>query len=640
VTAAALLAMIALAVRQPNLDLVQVGLAVVLSIPAAAVGFVVGLRRPDNAIGPLMSLYAAVFALMLGLQGAYDQAVQQRPGSLPVAAASFALERGSWMALYVPVALILMTFPTGRFLSWRWRWVAVGLIVVTVVFAFIAAMSPAPLPGPLADQHPFGTAPLWLRAVGWALLPVFMALLVASAVSMALRYRRSTDPVERAQLRWLGLGAWTLPATLLLCWLSLLLFGRPELGLIGLGFAVVAIPATTVVAMLRHDLYDVDRALSAVATYAVISACLLAVVTATEVVAGVVLGHGSAVVAALGTAVSIPVLAPLRRRAQRAIDRRLYPMRAALQQGTGELRAAIDAGTAEPEDIESTLRQALRAPDLRIGFLPPGEDTALDRRGRPVPNGVTIDLAGAAVGMLEAGETAASNSLLREAANASALFVELGRLRAGMAQAMAEIQSSRGRLLRHGYDERRKLQRDLHDGAQQRLVALGISLRLAQRHLKDSDDEVDALLDHAVTQLGTAVAELRAIATGLRPPGLDAGLGAAVLSLAASAPLPVDVLVADDLVPDDIATTAYYVVSEAMTNAIKHANASRIRIALCRSQEGLLVEVSDDGIGGAHPAGSGLAGLADRVAAAGGELRVDSAREAGTLVKAELPCRS
>jgi signal transduction histidine kinase len=143
-----------------------------------------------------------------------------------------------------------------------------------------------------------------------------------------------------------------------------------------------------------------------------------------------------------------------------------------------------------------------------------------------------------------------------------------------------------------------------------------------------------------VTQLGTAVAELRAIAAGLRPPGLDAGLGAAVRSLAAGAPLPVDVSVVDDPAPDDIATTAYYVVSERLTNAIKHANASRIRIALRRSHDGLSVEVSDDGNGGAHPAGSGLAGLADRVAAAGGQLRIDSARETGTLVKAVLPCGS
>jgi signal transduction histidine kinase len=639
-TVAALLAMTALALGQPNPDLVQVGSTVLLTVPALAVGLVVGLRRPDNAVGPLLSLQAAVFAFMLGLQDAYDETVLQRPGSLPATAATFALERASWMALYVPVALILLTFPTGRFLSRRWTWVAAALVVVAVLFTLIAAMSPAPLPGQFADQHPFGTAALWLRAIGWALLPVFMALLVASAGSMVLRYRRSADPVERAQLRWLALGAWTLPATLLLCWLSLLFFGRPDLGLVGLAFAVVAIPATTVVAMLRHDLYDVDRALSAVATYAVISACLLAVVTATEMVAGVALGQGSAVVAALATAISIPALAPVRRRAQRAIDRRLYPMRAALHQGIAELRAAIDAGTAEPEDIEPTLRKALRGPGLRIGFLPPGEDTALDNRGQPVTNGVPIELAGATVGRLEAGETPASNILLREAAKASALFVELGRLRTGMAQAMAEIQSSRGRLLRHGYEERRKLQRDLHDGAQQRLVALGMSLRLAQRHLTDNDGEVHALLDQAVTQLGTAVAELRAIAAGLRPPGLDAGLAAAVRSLVAGAPLPVDVSVADDPVPDDIATTAYYVVSEGLTNAIKHANASRVHIALRRSPDGLSVEVSDDGIGGAHPAGSGLAGLADRVAAAGGQLRIDTAHEAGTLVKAVLPCGS
>ena len=205
---------------------------------------------------------------------------------------------------------------------------------------------------------------------------------------------------------------------------------------------------------------------------------------------------------------------------------------------------------------------------------------------------------------------------------------------------MAEIRTSRSRLLRHGYQERRKLQRDLHDGAQQRLVALGMSLRLAQRHLHDGGFDVDGLLDQAMAQLGTAVAELRTIAAGLRPPALDSGLGAAVRSLAATVPLPVQLAICDDDVPDDIAITAYYVVSEGLSNAMKHARARQVIVSLTRLNGDLTVAVSDDGIGGAHPAGSGLAGLADRVAAASGELRVVSPVGAGTRLEVVLPCGS
>lgn len=640
VTAAALLGAAVLAVRWSDVDEVQVGSTALLTLPSAVVGLVIGLRRPDNLVGPLMSLQGAVFAVMIGWQGAYDQVLEQDPTALPASPAYVALERGSWMALYVPIALIMLVFPGGRLISRRWRWVVGGLLVVAAAFAMIAAMSPGTLSGPLADEpHPFGIAPLWLRAIGWALLPVFMTLLVASAASMVLRHRRSTDPVERAQVRWLALGAWSLPATLLLCWLSLLATGRPDLAVVGLALIVVAVPASTAVAMLRHDLYDVDRAVSAAATYSVLSACLLAVFTVTEVVGGVLLGRGSAVVAAVATALAAGALAPARKRTQRAVDRRIYPMRATLHRVLAELRTGIDAGTSQPEQLEAVLRQALRAPDLRVGYIVPGSEDARDARGEPVTGDIRIMLSGNGVGVLDPGSSPASRELLREAATGSALFVEIARLRLGMAETMAELRTSRSRMLRHGYRERRALQRDLHDGAQQRLVSLGMSLRLAQRHLTDADFDVDGALDQAVVQLGTAVAELRTIAAGLRPPSLDAGLGVAVRSLAATMPIPVDLALCDDAVPEDIATTAFYVVSEGVANAIKHADPGRLGISLVRRNGHLTVEVRDDGLGGAR-AGSGLAGLADRVAAAGGELRIDSPPHAGTRLEAVLPCES
>ena len=231
------------------------------------------------------------------------------------------------------------------------------------------------------------------------------------------------------------------------------------------------------------------------------------------------------------------------------------------------------------------------------------------------------------------GGTVASPELLAELADASALLVEIVRLRIELRQALSEVESSRARLLHAGYEERRRLERDLHDGAQQRLVSLGMALRLAQRHLDDPELDVDGLLDASVAELATAVAELRQIAHGLRPSSLDDGLGQALSSLASKVPIPVTVDVAGEVgagrIPDDVATTAFFVASEAMANAVKHAHPAMIGLRVTRDDERLTVQVRDDGQGGASVRpGAGLAGLADRVAAAGGALSL-SVRRAG-----------
>lgn len=165
-----------------------------------------------------------------------------------------------------------------------------------------------------------------------------------------------------------------------------------------------------------------------------------------------------------------------------------------------------------------------------------------------------------------------------------------------------------------------------------------MAIRLAQRHLGDRD-QVDGLLDQAVAELGTAVAELRAIAHGLRPLDLDGGLGSAIRSLTTGLPLPVTLDLDVDEVPDDIATTAYYVASEALANVVKHAGAENVAVAVSRIEDRLHLRVHDDGRGGAQARpGSGLAGLVDRVAAAGGRLSVASPAPRGTVIEAVLPC--
>ena len=196
------------------------------------------------------------------------------------------------------------------------------------------------------------------------------------------------------------------------------------------------------------------------------------------------------------------------------------------------------------------------------------------------------------------------------------------RDRGQLSGALHEVESSRARLVQVSYEERRQLERDLHDGAQQRLVSLGMAFRVAQRHLDDGTLDVGDLLDRSVAELGTSVAELRQIAHGLRPSSLDDGLGPALRAMLRSVPMPVDLDVCADDLPDEVATTAYFVAAEAVTNSVKHADARSIDLRVTRGGDSVVVQVRDDGHGGAClPTGSTMA---DRVAALSGSLHVSS----------------
>ncbi|HEY6594595.1 MAG TPA: histidine kinase [Asanoa sp.] len=622
-------------------------ISVLLALFAVALGVLVAWRRPRNVVGPLLVLVGAS-AIGMSFDSAYAAVLRQRPGLLPVWDWYVGISPGTWMLLYLPAAFLLLYFPDGTLPGPRWRWVAYGLIVVPVLFLFPAAADPTPFPPPFQDvphlfrvPEPYGTV---VGIVGVLLLPVFLGLLIAAMAAMVVRYRRAGDPVKRAQVKWFALGALFVPATLLLCWASYLFVGSADLVVYGFAATYLALPLATAIALLKHDLYDVDKAISAATTYGLVTAALLAFYTVASFLVGVGAGRASPVAAAAATAACAAALAPLRSRLQRAVDRRLYPARRAALAAIDSLRERSLAGEARPEELESVLRSALRDPSLRVGYVVPRVSGLVSATGDPLDPGSSlrapVRVGGHSIGALVRGAVG-SKELLAELADASALLVEVVRLRIELRRALSEVESSRARLLHAGYEERRRLERDLHDGAQQRLVSLGMSLRLAQRHLDDGTVDVDALLDESVASLGTAVAELRQIAHGLRPSSLDDGLGPALSSLASKAPIPVSLEISSDPLPDDVATTAYYVASEAMANAVKHARPASIDLRVVRADGHVTVRVCDDGLGGAcvRP-GAGLAGIADRVAAAGGLLSLDSPLGRGTVVQAVLPCGS
>ena len=188
--------------------------------------------------------------------------------------------------------------------------------------------------------------------------------------------------------------------------------------------------------------------------------------------------------------------------------------------------------------------------------------------------------------------------------------------------------------------ERRRLERDLHDGAQQRLVSLALSLRLARNKVDSDPGGAVEVMDGAAHELELALEELRELARGIHPAVLsDRGLDAALRTLAARAPLPVDLKTSVNGVPDAVESAAYFVVSEALTNVAKYAQASSAVVHVEQQHGFVMVAVSDDGVGGADPsAGTGLRGLGDRLSALDGRLEVDSAPERGTTVRARIPC--
>jgi PAS domain S-box-containing protein len=203
-----------------------------------------------------------------------------------------------------------------------------------------------------------------------------------------------------------------------------------------------------------------------------------------------------------------------------------------------------------------------------------------------------------------------------------------------------ELRRSRARIVEAGDVERRRLERNLHDGAQQRLVALSLALRLAEAKLRDDPQEAERLLKTASDELSQALGELRELARGIHPAVLtDRGLRPALEALAERAPLPVDLELTQERLPAPVEAAAYYLVSEALANVAKYADASSVEISVDRRNGNAVVEVADNGVGGADPAtGSGLRGLADRIEALDGRLDVDSAPGRGTRIRAEIPC--
>jgi signal transduction histidine kinase len=313
----------------------------------------------------------------------------------------------------------------------------------------------------------------------------------------------------------------------------------------------------------------------------------------------------------------------------------------------GDLILELRAEPAPP-DLRDALAEALRDPSLELAYWLPDFETYVDRNGRMVQlpddeerTTTLIDRDGGHIAALVHDRTLEHERELLDAVGAAAgMSLENARLQAELRARVEELRGSRARVIEAGQRERQRLERDLHDGAQQRLIALSLRLSLLERRVA-GEPAVREELNTAREEIAHSLDELRDVARGIHPAVLTGhGLVVAIESLAASAPLPVQrQMELETRLPERVEVAAYYVVSESLANIAKHAEASRARVTLEKTSTILLVEVADDGIGGANTEdGSGLRGLADRVEALGGRLRVWTPHGGGTRVQAEIPC--
>jgi len=298
--------------------------------------------------------------------------------------------------------------------------------------------------------------------------------------------------------------------------------------------------------------------------------------------------------------------------------------------GRGGLPMAPPAKRAESEELFARVRDGASVNDFETERLcKDGSLVPVSIEAAPVRDG-----SGGVVGNLVA---------YTDITERKAQAAEVHRLNDELHARLEELAASRARIVAAGDVERRRLERNLHDGAQQRLVTLALDVRLALAKLDADPSGARAILAGAGDELARALEELREIARGLHPAVLtDRGLRAAVESLAGRAPLPVELAAMPDArLPEPVEAAAYYLIAEALTNVTKYARASTVRVQVVAREATVAVEVSDDGVGGADPAaGSGLRGLADRLAALGGTLEVVSPAGAGTSLRAEIPTRS
>jgi signal transduction histidine kinase len=604
----------------------------VYAIVQVLAGAAVIWSHPRHRVGWLLVVFSVFNATFTDALLAYG-----KHGALhgwPAAAPAQVVALSGWMVAALGLVLLFLWFPDGRVHgAGRWiPWVgALGALLGLPGWALNPRLSPEFA----GHVNPYAASATWTEAIFLCGTALVVAALLASVVVFVLRFR-SSEGVEHLQLKWMAFAAAAVGVVLPIS--AVLWTVWPPVQLLAAA-ALTLLPVATSVAILRYRLYDVDLIASRTVAYAVITGLLAATYAAVVVLAGAALS--SPVAAAVGAFAVAIAFRPVRDRVQETVDRRFRRARYETRRVMADFVDALRRGVASVDDLENQLRAAVGEPMCTVAF-DTGTEVWLDR-GQPVTGDVrrrvhTMIATGAHLIPVVVYPPGAER-LVFEALDAGRLAFEIAALQAGLRRQVEELDASRARVVAVADQERRRLARDLHDGAQQRLVAIGLTLRHVQHILDGSAPEAIHDLDEAVTELAHAIDDLRELAGGLRPSSLDRGLRAALDDLASRTPSPVRLDVTTERFAPEIETAAYFIAAEGLTNAVKHARAQRIDLAVARDAGQLVVAVDDDGMGGADlRRGTGLVGLADRARSHGGTLEITSRPGAGTSLRATLPC--
>jgi signal transduction histidine kinase len=620
------------------------------ALASSGAGLVLAIRRPANPIGWLLLANGLVLVAHQVATPYADYAVLEDPDALPGGEWAVLFHERAWPTLFICVTAIALVFPDGRLPSPRWRRIAIvagasfaALTVVSLLSAERYSQKFDHISSPLPElSESVVGLPFMISGLG------SLAGLVAAALAVRTRMKRAS-PVERLQLRWLAFAALLVPIAVVASLIESTITGSEgAVTVIASVVALTAIPVAIGVAVMRYRLYEIDRLINRTLVYITLSAALAATFAAISLTLGVAIGSGSTLPTAAATLVVVLLFRPLRSRVQVLVDRRFDRARYEGLRKIERFLEELRAGRAAPEATGEVMAEAIGDPGLELFFWLPAEEVHVDALGHaadalPTAGGARTPVrrGGLQLATVVHDRTLAERpDLLESVIEAAGLAIEIARLRVEVRRRLAEVEESRARIVTAGYEERRRLERDLHDGAQQRLVSIGLALRHVQGQLPAPSPQA-AELNATVEEVSDAIEELRELARGVRPAGLDDGLSPALRELASRSPLQTKVEATEERFEDKLETAAYFVASEALANAAKHAHASHVALTAARQNGQLVICIRDDGVGGAIPSvGSGLTGMTDRVAALGGSLRLESPAGHGTVVTAELPCES
>lgn len=662
-----------------------VPLVLLATMTSSTVGALVASRQPRNPLGWLFLLMS--LCVVLGVMGEdYPiYAIRTNPGSLP--GPEWVLWVSGWTfgIAGAAVPLIILLFPSGTVPSRRWRsvpWLLVGGTLWALAWYAVEPRGLAPTPG-LRVRNPVAIEGIRGIASPMITAGTIVALLSALAcfVGLILRFRRSQGE-ERQQLRWLAyVGAFSL-VTFIGLFVGDALPGEAQVvenifWSVFVASLMVGIPAACGIAILKYRLYELDVVIKKTVVFAILAGFV------TLVYVGIVIGIGNLVTdAETGFSVLVfgaialvaLILQPLRHWARRLADRLVYGKRATPYEVLSQFTERIGE-TLSVEDVLARMTQLITAGTgadraevwLRVGrelrleaSSPLREDDerprlSLEADDEPpeipvatevIPVRYRGELLGAIAVSVPAADplTPEQERMISELAAQAGLVLRNVGLTAELRARLEELQRSRERLVAAQDEERRRIERNLHDGAQQQLIALAVKARLAQQLAERDPGASAGLLGDIQHDADAALDDLRDLARGIYPPLLaDQGLGAALDAQARKAPIPVTVDVADDArYPQAVESAVYFCCLEALNNVAKYADASRASVRIDREDGRLRFEVADDGRGfdvEATTQGTGLQGMADRLDALGGGFEVRSTPGSGTTISGSLTLR-